>query len=442
MDAKFLVAPLPQFTWELKGRFIDLSPRIFIVPITPNLRRRMLNEAKLKKCSKDALKVTLEADLVISAIVPVREEKAALINAGLYTHVADLALKRFVDLLRLVEDVPECFGRSCWYMADDNPAEESTKITLMYPEWNCSPNYTTGAHPGLGLLFFLQEPWKSHSAGLLRIDELDRIFDDFLNDPTVIQEAHKLSIKKIEAFLREQAADEMGVPPDQVKFECREPQSTPGKQQTEIPSMNGAVPQEIANDESQGVDEMDLTGLYVPWLVQGLSYLYERRLTDAERERYVNPSQSRFLRAYQAFTNSFRMEDPFRYVSRVTCLEALLAVGSGELTYQLASRVAWLMKPSDSEARTMIYRDVKNYYNLRSKIVHGDEYKPADLTDYGAQVLALVRSLFEMIILDEGLYEVFFKAGKKTCDDFLQKLSIGCELAKRPGRVADSEKHP
>lgn len=421
MPAKCILAPIPQFNWENKDS-VQLSPTIRIVCLTPTMRRKMLDTAKQQKASDTVLRVTLESEHVVVAEVPMRESKAAMFNARLYTYVVDLALKRFVDVLRLFDDVPDCFDGSCWYTAEGNPAEESTPISLVCTEWSCQPHYACSVHPGLGLLYFLHDPWKSRSKELLQIDELDDIFTSFINDPKVPQDANALCEKRIEDFLRMQVSEELGVSPDKVTFERGEPEAGPGHHI----ARRTMVPEEYVKDDAQGEYAGDMRSLYTTWFIEAALNIYLSKLSDAERKRYIDPSKSRFLRAYQAFANSFRMDNPFRYVARATCLEALLCSGSAELTYQLATRAGWLLQPCDSEARYAIFTDVKKYYDLRSRIIHGDEYKLTDLDDYGAKLLALIRGLLGKIIVDDSLHKMFFEAGKKQCNEFLMKLSIGC----------------
>jgi hypothetical protein len=246
-----------------------------------------------------------------------------------------------------------------------------------------------------------------------------------MNDPTVVQEANALCEKRIEEFLRMQASEELGVPPDEVTFEWTEAEAVPGRKHA-LRTVRVVVPEQYVKNGAQEIGAGDMVSLYARWFGEASVNIYGGRLRDTERKRYIDPSQSRFLRAYQAFANSFRMDDPFRYVARATCLEALLCVDSAELSHQLASRAGWLLKPSDSEARYAIYKDVKRYYGLRSKIVHGDKYRLTDLEDCGAKLLALVRGLLLKVIFDDSLHKLFFGARKNPCNEFLLKLSIGC----------------
>ena len=58
----------------------------------------------------------------------------------------------------------------------------------------------------------------------------------------------------------------------------------------------------------------------------------------------------------------------------VTALEALVSSSSTEVTHQVAERVACLLEPR-GDGRIDDYRQVKQAYNLRSKVVHGAPIK-------------------------------------------------------------------
>lgn len=95
-------------------------------------------------------------------------------------------------------------------------------------------------------------------------------------------------------------------------------------------------------------------------------------------------------------------------VGAVTALEALLTKrGETEgLTHRLSMRVANLLG-HDVDARKLIFRNVKNFYDLRSKIVHGTELDTKLLNrlnelDYLRETLRRVL-LSVMALLSEGM---------------------------------------
>ncbi len=56
------------------------------------------------------------------------------------------------------------------------------------------------------------------------------------------------------------------------------------------------------------------------------------------------------------------------------CLESILTQKSEGLSHQLAQRAANILGTGAAE-RLTIYNDMKNFYNIRSRIVHGDRLK-------------------------------------------------------------------
>jgi hypothetical protein len=125
-------------------------------------------------------------------------------------------------------------------------------------------------------------------------------------------------------------------------------------------------------------------------------------------------------------------------VNALTALEALLLNGSKtELTYRLSMRIAHLLG-ADATSRKALFDDMKDFYDLRSMVVHGSELKPnhaklLERLDHLREVLrrtlltvmALIMEgiskselecLFDKIVLDEGKRrEVQAKASAFLC---------------------------
>lgn len=103
--------------------------------------------------------------------------------------------------------------------------------------------------------------------------------------------------------------------------------------------------------------------------------------------------------ALQSFMISYD-RSPFTFqavlVDLVTALEALLGTDA-ELKFRLAFRVAGLLAATDAE-RVSVFQDIKRYYAIRSKIVHGSPLKPAeherllDVESFRAYVRRLLRA--------------------------------------------------
>jgi hypothetical protein len=80
------------------------------------------------------------------------------------------------------------------------------------------------------------------------------------------------------------------------------------------------------------------------------------------------------LRAFMSTYDRWPSFPQFRLVETVTALEALLGTES-EIAFRLAFRVAGLLADDDAE-RAALFKEVKAYYDLRSRLVHGGTLKP------------------------------------------------------------------
>jgi hypothetical protein len=110
------------------------------------------------------------------------------------------------------------------------------------------------------------------------------------------------------------------------------------------------------------------------------------------------------------------------------CLEALLLQENDELTFRLATRAANLLG-ADASERKRVFAEVKEFYNLRSKIVHGEVLKPRETQS--AQNVDRLRELVRRVLLrcvalalELGLAIEFFKALDETSLDDSVRLDI------------------
>ena len=89
-------------------------------------------------------------------------------------------------------------------------------------------------------------------------------------------------------------------------------------------------------------------------------------------------------------------------------LEALFSRGQGELAHQVAERAA-LFVGVPSARSLEVFRAVKQAYNLRSKIVHGDVLKSAKIEQLKEAARAcddILRSAEERLIEDQEAFDV------------------------------------
>jgi hypothetical protein len=76
---------------------------------------------------------------------------------------------------------------------------------------------------------------------------------------------------------------------------------------------------------------------------------------------------------------SITSADPAQsYLALMTVFEAVLSTDKNEITHQIAERAAYLLEKNEGQ-RYKIYRRMKQLYNTRSRVVHGDVENKAGL---------------------------------------------------------------
>lgn len=98
------------------------------------------------------------------------------------------------------------------------------------------------------------------------------------------------------------------------------------------------------------------------------------------------------------YINSFTVSHlHFAYIALCMSLENLIS-GSQELSYRLKRTTAILCGRTESDSDT-IFKNLNKIYKLRSKIVHGDNYSPAEIDSKMEYLQNLVsRVLIELLI--------------------------------------------
>jgi len=110
--------------------------------------------------------------------------------------------------------------------------------------------------------------------------------------------------------------------------------------------------------------------------------------------------QKGLRRAVQRFNASYRRgDDQDRIVDHWIALEGLFLRGEmGELTFKGAVRIAHYLGQSPAE-RWGFYTDAKRSYRLRSKIVHGERVKEAEVEAVRPQTEEMLRMALRAVVL-------------------------------------------
>jgi hypothetical protein len=160
------------------------------------------------------------------------------------------------------------------------------------------------------------------------------------------------------------------------------------------------------------------------WYIEGYMKAFSKEIRKLER-KYKEPSGQRFVRSFQFFKDACRLENPHYFVASMTSLESLFCTTSREITFQVSSRVAWFLHQDDPVERKKLFDDIKDLYDIRSKIVHGDEYSMSKVEDGLGKLEGVLREVFYKILSEEKIFGLFTNENKKLCDDYLNGLNLG-----------------
>jgi hypothetical protein len=151
-----------------------------------------------------------------------------------------------------------------------------------------------------------------------------------------------------------------------------------------------------------------------PALVEPIAYVHGQLKQLEQLQNSVGPQGLPLAIRY--FSASYERRLPSdAVVDLVTSLEAILGTDV-EITYRLSMRVAQILAASDAE-RVQLFRDVKRWYALRSKLVHGGEMKQkeaellADPEPLREIVRQLLRGFLGLSVVGDSPYDKeFFKS--------------------------------
>lgn len=143
-----------------------------------------------------------------------------------------------------------------------------------------------------------------------------------------------------------------------------------------------------------------------------------------EVARTLRSQESQLLRriiiALQYYQRAYGVEwKSARVLDLITCLESLLFDRGEELSHRLAMRCANLLG-EDGTQRRKIYSDVKDFYGVRSRLVHGDKLNERQtnliaevgrLHEYVRRALLSVMSLVSSGESDPEVYSQFDEMG-------------------------------
>jgi len=407
-------APLPQLKHGIGLSDYNLGDSLSIRPLEPQLRRRLLNTAKehKPKCSDDCLLLQLESESLFCAQIPTRDNKTdgSAFGAIVYTTIAQEILRRIFRCLLLFDWVPAPLLTYCWFLAAgsaDNMHMNTLKI--LTPNWeyiNIFENidWRSGVvEPKditLGLIG-LQKYWSNVSV-FCQIEQLKAIFTDKEKGKGIFASANQYVERKVEELMR-------------AKY---------GPDACIVDGDSDANAKKKSNGDDLPTTKISKK-MWSKWFFPALIRAYQKEVDKLSQELNRRVLNKRFDRAFQFFTDAFRATEPHRFISFATCLESLFCTSRNEITFQLASRVAWFLSPEDCEERSRIFAKVKTLYGIRSDIVHGTKYSPDKIEESEPQLTALARRTFQRILSNNSIYDIFRHKEQKVCNKYLEDLNLG-----------------
>jgi hypothetical protein len=118
-----------------------------------------------------------------------------------------------------------------------------------------------------------------------------------------------------------------------------------------------------------------------------------------------------------------------------SAFETLLSTSQTELAHQLSERISFFLARNKSE-RHQIYKDVKDAYNVRSKIVHGatlSAQKISQLPEISCRCDSHIRQLMILILTNSALNEIFKQPNGKFDETLIKMIMSNMCLAEVEG---------
>jgi hypothetical protein len=202
-----------------------------------------------------------------------------------------------------------------------------------------------------------------------------------------------------------------------------------------------SVVEPIVDERPDSDDQSDPLRLRVPrkWtekqFIMALAGSHFDRVQSAQALWHAKPAGP-LGHAVRLFGKAVELEDvELRIITLMTSLETLLSEGSGELTEKLAVRFAWLTEPgvpNVGEARPILtqlrmnrYHKLRELYQTRSRLVHGDVIDAAKLPEKLEELRECVTSAICRMIAHDELFAAFSSTEKKQQKALLNRMSLG-----------------
>ncbi len=127
----------------------------------------------------------------------------------------------------------------------------------------------------------------------------------------------------------------------------------------------------------------------------------------------------------------------FKLINLFITLESLFSDDDKEISFKIALRVSWFLSPRDKVKRRELFNNLKKMYNLRSRLLHGDDFEKAAaklhvsknsysyLSEALPQLSLIVTKVLFEIFIDKNKVAVFnasSQSEKRKLDSYLYEL--------------------
>ena len=414
MSNDFIIfAPLPQLKVSTKLSSYNLGKDFSIRPFEPELRRKLLDKAKQKECSDNFLMLLNESETIFCAKLPRLDKKKDEypLDGLIYTVITEEIVKKIFKCLLLFVWVPDPLMINCWFFASGSFDDVNIdSLQMLDPKWEYINLFTNidwrsgDVEPEditLGLIG-LQKYWDK-ILGFCQIDQLKKIATDKKKVDGIWASARKSVEKgKLEELIKAKYGSDSTL--------------DDGEDNTNI------------NSE---IDDNDLptlkisTPMYFRWFMPELAKSYQREINKLSHELNKRVIPERLDRSFQFFVEAFRLPEPYKFVAFATCMETLFCTGRSEITFQLASRIAWFLHPTDYKKRIETFARVKKIYGIRSDIVHGTNYSSSKIDIAEGELISLTMKSFYKVFDNDNIYNLFRHKNQELCNKYLEELNFG-----------------
>ncbi len=115
-----------------------------------------------------------------------------------------------------------------------------------------------------------------------------------------------------------------------------------------------------------------------------------------------------------------------RTIELFTALEGIFTTDNSEVTYKLSNRISWFLYPNDAEKRISVFKNVKDGYKLRSKVVHGLKFVDLPDLDLINNIHSWAKDVIIKILSDQKLINIFTSSNNKL-DEYFNYLVHGAD---------------